>query len=318
MKKINLIFAFCLCSICAFGQLIDNGPKLLITDGMKYEELYQALNQAKAFDWRVGGLCQCNILKKENPDILKILEKDLPEFVKDPNLSYKEKKAKLIKEYALVIKYIKDFYSLPLAQLEAKHLSEIKFYGTSGYCCMWHGRALAQRGSAKAQYAVGARLIEEINRENAIWLQLAGAQGITDAYYVLGQASYKYKVYEKAAEWFKIGAEAGDAKCMYSLGYEICVVLLKDAKIALPWFEKAAKKGHYSAIQTCAEIYSGEAYHQFNFVLCEERPATNYSLAIKYYLQLIEIEKRDKEAEFENRIANYKKIIKELQLKVED
>lgn len=308
MKKIGLIFAFCLCSICAFGQLIDNGPKLLITDDMKYEQLRNAL------DLISDSSEMCDILKKENPDIVKILQKWPPKFINDNTLSYKEKKARLRREYAPVIKYIKNFYSLPLKQLETKHPSKATYIG---YCCKWHETALAQRGSANAQYALGTGLLDSFQggtvEENIKWLQFAGAQGITDSYLVLGEACYNHKLYKKAVEWFKIGANAGNSNCMFRMG-EFCIEL-RDAKTAMPWFEDAAKKEHYEAIRTCAEIYSN---NYPPLIVCEKRPSVNYSLAIKYYLQLIEIEKRRNYAISKENIAFYNGIIKELQLKVED
>ena len=249
-----------------------------------------------------------------------------PAFLRDESLSYKIKKAKLLKQYGNVIQYIKNFYSMPVKPQEKKHLSKITYYGISGFCCEWHATALAQRGSADAQHALGGRLIgpsgiseqygryinykgweEDKIKEDILWLKLAAEKGITDAYWVLGVANYKLKKYENAIDWYKAGARKGDVNCMVSLG-DICIDDLHDAAAALQWFVPAAQKGALRARLECAKIYSENT----------KNTKANYRLAIKYYKEFIEQVRKEKNKYHMRFLKHYKEEIKKLELKIED
>ena len=143
------------------AKIINNGPKQKITNEMNFEELCVILQH-------FSNYCNCKNVKRDLPAFF---DKDgrtiwytvtETKIIYNKNLpTYKEKKVKLLNMYNQVIIYIDKFYSLPIKQLEEKHLSDKIYYigdsgyGKSGFCCDWHGTALAQRGSAKAQFAMG-------------------------------------------------------------------------------------------------------------------------------------------------------------------
>ena len=315
---------------CTFGlfaeTLIDNGPTQKITNEMNFEQLCKTLHHFSIN-------CRCKYVRRDLPDFFDKdgrtiwFDKAEKQIIYNKDLStYKEKKEKLLNMYKPVINYIDKFYSMPIKQLEKKHLSgDIYYigdsgYGNSGFCCEWHGTALAQRGSAKAQYTMGFRLLgsryryyfarhfdKEAFEEDVLWLKLAGENGISGAYWVLGKKSFLLKEYKAALMWYRKGADAKNTRCMYELG-EFCLKEMNDGIEALRWYIPAADLGHYQALKACAELYSRNT----------KNTRANYRQAVKYYQKLIEQEKKDKSRNYQDRIQYYKKRIEDLKLKIED
>jgi tetratricopeptide (TPR) repeat protein len=253
------------------------------------------------------------------------------------DLSYRERKRILLQRHKDVIDYIESVYNAPLSELESKYLSNFKREKLRiGMIvpCEWHMTVLAQRGSSLAQLILGNRILspeqykllfpranvfatgpgafkngfnEEAFQQDMKWLIIAGKSGETAAYYILGRASKEAKAWESAINWFKQGAEAGDAPCMFEMG-EIARTQLHDYALALKWYEDAAHLGHYQGMKYSAEILSEDT----------KNTKKDYEKAIFYYQELIQKEQTNKNPYYQFRIEEYQREIKKIQLKMDE
>lgn len=307
--------------------LIKNGPKQNITSDMNYEELNQAIS---SFALKTQ---KCKVAKELLPSFYNEngyfdYVKDCQDINKNEHLAYKEKKIMLIKYYDEVIKHIKEFYSQPIKQLEEKCLAQTSYFKSvqRGCCCEWHAMALAQRGSAKAQFQLGVSVMDLKNYEayripslakffdeesfqtDITWLKLAGENGVPKAYYILGKVSYNAESYENAIAWYKRGAEMNQTDCLYELGSIACKV--KNFSAALSWFAKASDLGHVRATLECAELCETN-YQDFH---------ADYKKSIEYYKKMIKFAENGKGLSWNKsyEIDNYTEKIKKLELKIED
>lgn len=146
-------------------------------------------------------------------------------------------------------------------------------------------------------YATGG--LGEIDREKAKELYLRAVElGMTDAYvnlgrmYTIDQEGQK-KDYSKAMEWYKVGADLGDAKSLHNIGllYLLGNGVEKDLKKAVEYFEKAAEKDFDEALVNLSYIYADEEqdFHDMKkaFAYAEEaaymaNPQALYNLGAWY------------------------------------
>lgn len=294
---------------------------------MNYEELNQAISHF-ALNSR-----ECEVAKELLPSFYNengsfVYIKDFQDIKGNEYLSYKEKKILLIRYYETVIRHIKEVYSQPIKQLEEKCLSKSSYFKgiERGCCCEWHAMALAQRGSAEAQFQLGVSVMDPTNYDayripslekffnkeafdtDITWLKLAGGNGVPKAYYILGKVSYNANAYESAITWYKRGAEVNQIDCLYELG---CIAYeVKNLSAALSWFAKASNLGHVSATLECAEIYETN-YQDFH---------ADYKKSIEYYKKMIKYVESGKGLSWNKsyEIEKYNDKIKKLELKIED
>ncbi len=115
--------------------------------------------------------------------------------------------------------------------------------------------AKAERGDAKAQYAIGemyekGRGIEKDPRQAFIWYSKATQQGNIKAEYKLGMAYLNgmgiRKNYRKAHDWLNKSSNQGYARAQYSLGtlYENGLGTPQNLDKALAWYERALRGGY--------------------------------------------------------------------------
>lgn len=319
---ILFILSLIICPQYIKAQTINIGPNQKITANMKFVEVCRALNQF----WLYTA---CEETKKFNPEseheqimipYYGWFHNTIPSLKKtleNEKISFKEKKKVLLKYYAPTIKYIEEIYSQPISLLEKKCISKQKQkrYDISGifdttylkykYCCTWHARVLAQRGSAIAQYVLGMYRAGGNDEEAIEWLKLAAASGITNAYHYLAVLCSRKKLYTEEILFSKKGAELQDVPCMYNLG-----CLYKETgrySDALYWFEKVAERGSIYAINQCIEI------SRFKYSPGPQKTIKYYQWAIKYDEKMKKTNKK-----YEDNIAHYKSQIEQLKLQIED
>lgn len=126
--------------------------------------------------------------------------------------------------------------------------------------------ALAQRGDADAQYAIGLNLLDGShgfpkNDEAAFTCFLAAAkQGHAKAQYFTGSAYLSGKVVQRndkeAVRWLSRSAEAGCAYGQYSLGlcYEVGAGVKRDIGMAKYWYRRAAAQGDEDAAEALRKL----------------------------------------------------------------
>ena len=264
----------------------------------------------------------------------------VPKYISNQNLSYRQKKQIILQNEKNVIDYLNELYNTPISQLQDKYMNEkcIKYQERRGTVrifspgqrypvpeCLWHTKFLAERGCVKAQLAVGFNCGYFLDVDAIKWTKKAANNGDAKACFLLGEVCCdqgsdwierrikNVELMKTGIDWLKKGAALGDADCMYELGY-IMMRYLSDGNLALRWFRMAAQKNHADAIYKCAQIYGGGRILEEGIML--ENVKTNYRLAVKYYEQLIEMYKNDKN--FENIIDSCKNEVENLKLKIED
>ncbi len=128
-------------------------------------------------------------------------------------------------------------------------------------------RALAERGDAKAQFALGEHYrtgsgVAVDPAKARQWYLRAADQGFAKAQYRLGRF-YENGVgvnqdFQRAAEWYALAAEIGDdADAQFALGqlYFLGRGLAQSYPVAVDWFAKAAQKGHGAAQYLMGSVY---------------------------------------------------------------
>lgn len=128
-------------------------------------------------------------------------------------------------------------------------------------------QGLAEKNDPQAQQFLGTRLREgwftEKNLEEGNkWLEKAVSNGNATAAAVLGE-SYekgehgKSKDLQKANEYFKKGAERGDAQCLRKMGYNSFhgIGMPKDPKQAANYYREAVKLGDIPSAFYLADMY---------------------------------------------------------------
>ncbi len=128
-------------------------------------------------------------------------------------------------------------------------------------------RALAERGDAKAQFALGRHY--ETGLGVALdpgtarqWYLRAADRGFPKAQYRLGRF-YENGVgvrqdFQKAAQWYRLAAKTGDdPEAQFALGqlYFLGRGLAQSYPVAVDWFAKAAQKGHGAAQFLMGSVY---------------------------------------------------------------
>ena len=269
--------------------IIDNGQKQYVTKQSTQRELDDALSYLHYY-------CKCEDVKKR-----------FPTFFKEYKYGYgNSKKEELISKFGDVIEFIESEYKKPIYDLSQKIIIVNKMPISSCDCdmkrfkelqctCFWHNLLLAQRGLAAAQYIEGSQIMRR--RKGSVsqkeldtyirWLLLAANGGILDAYSVLGNVFYTLGDYKNAFGFWNTGIEKRNLNCIIDAA-NVYFYTVRDSATALSLYRLAADQGHYYAIRSCADIYSG---------LKEGRNTTahkNPDLAIKYYKQLIELTKQNK------------------------
>ncbi|WP_328369610.1 sel1 repeat family protein [Micromonospora zamorensis] len=130
-------------------------------------------------------------------------------------------------------------------------------------------RAAAEGGDAIAafnlglHYANGEVLAADI--PNAVrWLRVAAKAEITESYPFLGNHLAALDLDEEALEWYLVGAEAGQANCMFVLGswYRDGIGTSVDLVQSLRWFiamlTVGSGDGVHEAHQLVSRMTSGE------------------------------------------------------------
>ena len=126
--------------------------------------------------------------------------------------------------------------------------------------------ALAQRGDADAQCALGAYLSEGADgfpqdKEAAFtWLLAAAKQGHVTAQYITAslylQGEGVPQNFKEAAHWFSRAAEAGDSSSQYMLGacYELGWGVKRNISMAKYWYRRAAAQGNEDAVKALRKL----------------------------------------------------------------
>ncbi len=124
----------------------------------------------------------------------------------------------------------------------------------------WLMRAAGQR-HPKAQYALACKFYHgetperTQNCEAAFhWGLKAAEQGVTDAFYGVGEEYCDLGEYDKAIPWFMKALAGGIEEAKSSLA--ICYCHTGNYKAALPFIKEAAEAGDRWALQNLAEFYS--------------------------------------------------------------
>lgn len=128
-------------------------------------------------------------------------------------------------------------------------------------------RALADAGSARAQYMLGrmyddgTKGVSQSNLEAIKWYRLASVQGDAQAQISLGamyaSARGVQQDYVEAAKWFRLAAEQGNAIAQVDLGsmYDLGKGVPQDYAEAVRWYRLAAAQGSASAQLALGEQY---------------------------------------------------------------
>jgi TPR repeat protein len=131
-------------------------------------------------------------------------------------------------------------------------------------------QALASQGNGSAMLALGERLLQTqesgANPEEGLkWLQQAADSGLSQAFYDLGVV-YANGVtgttdMTKAMDYFRKGADNGNADCqtsmgmLYQAGDRIPSGVKADPVEAVKWYRLAAEQNHTEAIQHLGMMY---------------------------------------------------------------
>lgn len=130
-------------------------------------------------------------------------------------------------------------------------------------------KALAEQGSADAQYEYGWRLIcDDSSQENCHiardWFRKAAEQEHPKALWRMG-TSFEMVDDAQAIYWYRRSAEAGHPIAQWWLGvkYQSGNGVIKDAQQAFFWFKRAAERGDADACRELGAIFEkGEGIEQ--------------------------------------------------------
>jgi len=125
----------------------------------------------------------------------------------------------------------------------------------------------------------------------------------------------RYGEIKTAIECYKKGAESGNTACMCALG-EIALNKLRNAEIALSWFERAASAGEELACRYCAYIYGNVPLPYCAPQQNNVKP--NPRLCIEYLNQANALLNKNKPENYIEIINENNKLIEKQKLKIED
>ncbi|SUC29528.1 Beta-lactamase hcpA precursor [Providencia rettgeri] len=98
-------------------------------------------------------------------------------------------------------------------------------------------------------YMDGTEFLAANEQEAYRWFKKVADRDNTDGDYYLGMLLHNQEKYQQAEQWYRRGAEKGDAYCQYAMGYlyEHGIGVERNLKQAKAWYTEAAEQEHANA-----------------------------------------------------------------------